>query len=167
MLCLGSRTDTFQNRLWSVPRIYSVRDRTTLPSQTMLHVRRSRTHLCWSGRKCAAMSSSPVSVSAVAVSVPLLSFSGSSKVVFRSPANISAVPQGRSLSVATTLATRYSLIHVELDKGGRQVSDHAVKAFFVWKHGFPGANRRRSPCFLSPIFLGPDGSTVSRFSVPL
>ena len=50
------------------------------------------------------MSSSPASVSAAAISVPLPLFSGSDKVVFRSPATISAVPWGCSLSAATTLS---------------------------------------------------------------
>ena len=42
----------------------------------------------------------------------------------------------------------------------------AVEDFSVLKHGFPGVDRRRYPCFLSPVFLGPDGPTVSHFFVP-
>ena len=64
-------------------------------------------------RNCAAMSSSPASVSAAAISVPLLLFSGSSKVVFRPTATISAVPREHSLSAAPTLSI------VEVSSGAR------------------------------------------------
>ena len=59
------------------------------------------------------MSSSPASNSAAAVSVPLLLFSGSDKVVLRSPATSSVVPRGRSLSAETTLSI------VEVSSGAR------------------------------------------------
>ena len=49
------------------------------------------------------MSSSPASVSIAVISVPLLPFSGSAKVVFRPPTTISAEPRGRSLSASMTL----------------------------------------------------------------
>ena len=70
----------------------------------MLYVLRYLPHLRWRGRKCAAMSLSPASVSAAVISVPLRLFSGSVSVVLRSPATSSAVPRGRSLSAATTLS---------------------------------------------------------------
>ena len=52
-------------------------------------------------RKGAVMSSTPAVVISAAISVPLQSFSESSRSVLRSPSTTSAVPLGLSLSAAT------------------------------------------------------------------
>ena len=59
------------------------------------------------------MSSRPASVSAAVISVPLLSFYGSSRALFRSPATTSTLPLGLSLSAETTLSI------VEVSSGER------------------------------------------------
>ena len=87
---------------WLVLCRVSVRDLTTLPSYTMLHVRLSLPRLRFLGSKCAVMCSTPAAFIAAAISVPLLALSKSSRSVFRSPATISAVPFGLSPSAVTT-----------------------------------------------------------------
>ena len=67
-------------------------------------------------------------------------------------------------SVTQLLPGNY--IYVKWWDGGPVFASYSVKANCDLKHGFLGAERRRSTCFRSPVFLGQDGPTVSRFFAP-
>ena len=85
MLCIGSQTATFQNRQWYVPKMWSVRDRTSLPSHIMLHFRSYCTHEVHSGREWPQMPSMPAYNISTVIVLPIWFHPGSSMFVFRYP----------------------------------------------------------------------------------